>query len=134
MKYAVIQTGGKQYKVSEGDVIEVERLKTKPSDAITFNDVLLYVADGDVKVGMPYVSGMTVAAQVLADTRGVKIRVSKFKSKVRYRRTTGHRQALSQIQITQIGAQKEKVAAPAPKEKIEVKAVVSQKKAVVKKK
>lgn len=103
MKYAVIQTGGKQYRVSEGDVIEVERLTQRPTETIVFNDVLLFVADGDIKVGTPHVSGMTVNAEVVSDLRGEKIRVSKFKAKARYRRTTGHRQALSQIKITQIG-------------------------------
>lgn len=108
MKYAVIQTGGKQYKVSEGDTIAVERLVVKPEEKMVFDDVLLSVVDGDVKVGTPYVAGMSVAAQVLANIRGEKIRVSKFKAKARYRRTTGHRQALTQLKITQIGKKTDK--------------------------
>lgn len=116
MKYAVIQTGGKQYRVSEGDVIEVERLTARPATTMTFSDVLLYVSEGDVQIGMPVVPGMSVQAEVLADVRGEKIRVTKFKAKARYRRTTGHRQALSQVKITQIGSEKAKVKAEAPKE------------------
>jgi len=107
MKYAVIQTGGKQYKVSEGDTIAVERLMVKPAEPMVFNDVLLSVVDGDVKVGTPFVAGMTVTAEVVANMRGEKIRVSKFKAKARYRRTTGHRQALTQLKITQIGKKTE---------------------------
>lgn len=103
MKYAIIQTGGKQYKVSEGDTIAVERLSAKPAETMVFNDVLLSVVEGDVTVGTPYVAGMTVTAEVVANMRGEKIRVSKFKAKARYRRTTGHRQALTQLKITQIG-------------------------------
>lgn len=107
MKYAVIQTGGKQYKVSEGDTIAVERLSAKPAETMVFNDVLLSVVEGDVQVGTPYVAGMTVTAEVVANIRGEKIRVSKFKAKARYRRTTGHRQALTQLKITQIGKKTE---------------------------
>ncbi len=108
MKYAVIQTGGKQYRVCEGDIISVERLVVKPAEKITFSDVLLYVSDEDVKVGMPIISGMSVIAESVGDIRGPKIRVSKFKSKVRFRRVTGHRQALTTLKITQIGSEKAK--------------------------
>jgi len=116
MKYAVIQTGGKQYRVSEGDSLEVERLTTSPTEKIVFNDVLLMVADGDIKVGTPYVSGLSVIAEVVAQVKGEKIRVSKFKAKARYRRTTGHRQSLSKIQILQIGDKKEVKTEKAPQE------------------
>lgn len=107
MKYAVIQTGGKQYKVSEGDTIAVERLTVKPEEKMVFDDVLLSVVEGNVQVGTPYVAGMSVTAEVLANMRGEKIRVSKFKAKARYRRTTGHRQELTQLKITQIGKKTE---------------------------
>ncbi len=108
MNYAVIQTGGKQYKVSEGDTIQVERLPQKASETTFFTEVLLAVTDGDVAVGTPYVSGMSVSAEVVAHMRGPKIRVAKFKAKSRYRRTTGHRQELSQLRITQIVKSEEK--------------------------
>ncbi len=102
MKYAVIQTGGKQYRVSEGDILEVERLPYDPDRQFGL-DVLLYNADGDLQIGKPFVDGILVQATVLADTKGQKLRVSKFKSKVRFRRVTGHRQYLSQIKIDHIG-------------------------------
>lgn len=109
MKYAVIQTGGKQYKVSEGDTIQIERLTGKPLEPMVFSDVLLSVMDGDVKIGKPFVSEVQVTADVLAHIRGEKIRVSKFKAKSRYRRTTGHRQELTQVKITHIGDINKKV-------------------------
>lgn len=134
MKYAIIQTGGKQYRVSEGDVLEVERLTARPATTMTFSDVLLYVSDGDVQIGMPVVKGMTVQAEVLADVRGEKIRVTKFKAKARYRRTTGHRQALSQVKITQIGAEKAKVVAPKEEKEAPVKKTETAKKIAAPKK
>lgn len=103
MKYAVIQTGGKQYKVSEGDIIEVERLASDKDQQITFKEVLLYTNDGIAKVGMPFVDGISVGASVVDHMRGEKIRVSKFKAKARYRRVTGHRQSLTLIKIDSIG-------------------------------
>lgn len=103
MKYAVIQTGGKQYRVSEGDVITVERLSAKENETVTFSDVLLYTADGVAQIGQPVISGLTVTGKVVANVRGEKIRVSKYKAKVRYRRVTGHRQELTQVQIEAIG-------------------------------
>lgn len=112
MKYAVIKSGGKQYKVSEGDVIEVERLQAEPKSKVTFQDVLLVVEDGTPKVGSPTLAGVTVVADVVDNVRGEKIRVSKFKSKVRYRRVTGHRQALTRIKIASIG---QKTVAKTPK-------------------
>lgn len=117
MKYAVIQTGGKQYKVFEGDTIEVERLTANPASSMVFSDVLLAVTDGEVKIGTPYIAGMTVSADVLGNTKGEKIRVAKFKAKSRYRRTTGHRQALTQVKITQIGGKSEKKVAEKETEK-----------------
>jgi large subunit ribosomal protein L21 len=121
MNYAVIQTGGKQYKVSEGEVIEVERLPQKAAETVVFDNVLLAVADADVKIGTPTVSGMTVTAEVIASVRGPKIRVAKFKAKSRYRRVTGHRQELSQLRITQIGGVKPKKAEIREEKPAEVK-------------
>jgi hypothetical protein len=92
------------------------------------------VADGDVKIGMPFVKDITVAAEVLSAMRGPKIRVSKFKAKARYRRTTGHRQALSQLKITQIGSEKTSLPKSSPAEKVETTAVVTKKKPAAKKK
>ena len=105
MKYAVIKTGGKQYKVSEGDVIEIDRIAGKDGK-ISFEEVLLLVSDGNVKVGKPFLTGEKVEGKIIEDFRGEKVRVSKFKSKVRYRRTTGFRAALTKVQIEKIGGGK----------------------------
>lgn len=103
MKYAVIQTGGKQYKVTEGDVLHVERIAADTNTSVTFSDVLLLIDGDTVKVGTPFVSGLSVTATVVNHPRGEKIRVAKFKAKSRYRRVMGHRQSLSTIKIDAIG-------------------------------
>ncbi len=103
MKYAVIKTGGKQYKVTEGTVLEVEKLESDGKTFI-FEDVLL-VVDGDkVEIGAPTVAGIKVYADVVAEVKGDKIEVFKYKSKSRYRKHTGHRQKYTQVKITGIGA------------------------------
>lgn len=102
MKYAVIKTGGKQYRVSEGDVIEIDRIADK-NGKISFEDVLLVVSDGKVKLGKPTISGEKVEAKLLENIRGEKVRVAKYKAKVRYRRVTGFRAELSKVQIEKIG-------------------------------
>lgn len=102
MKYAVVKTGGKQYKVSEGDIIEVEKLNVEPDKDYSFDKVLLYASDGDVKIGTPLVKNVKVAGEILDNIKGKKIRVAKYKSKVRYRKVYGHRQALTKIQIKSI--------------------------------
>ena len=102
--YAVIKTGGKQYKVAEGDTIRVERLEANTGDKIDITDVLM-VADGDdVKVGTPLVEGAKVSAEVKAQDRGDKIRVIKFKRRKNYRRQNGHRQSYTELAITAIKA------------------------------
>ncbi|MDP3987938.1 MAG: 50S ribosomal protein L21 [Candidatus Levybacteria bacterium] len=108
MEYVVIKTGGKQYRVSLGDQIEIESLSLKPDEEYVFNEVLLYVSDGVVKIGKPNLSGVKVVGKVLEEKKGIKIRVSKFKSKVRYRRVTGHRQLLTKILIKEIEEEKKK--------------------------
>lgn len=107
MKYAIIKTGGKQYKISEGDVIEVDKLPEKDGK-VFFDQVLMLVSDSGVKVGKPTVSGEKVEGKVLGSFKGVKIRVSKFKSKVRYRRVSGFRASLTKVQIEKIGGAEEK--------------------------
>jgi large subunit ribosomal protein L21 len=101
MNYVVIKTGGKQYKVSEGDVIEVDRLAVD-GEKVIFDDVLLKVTDSGVKIGAPTVKGEKVEGKLVEQTKGDKIRVSKFKSKVRYRRVTGFRASLSKVLIEKI--------------------------------
>jgi large subunit ribosomal protein L21 len=111
MEYAVIRTGGKQYRVKQGDIIEVDKLPVLKDQSITFDDVLLWVLDGQVKVGTPIVSDVKVKAKVLDQIKGEKIRVAKFKAKVRYRRVMGFRAQLTRIQIEKIESGKsEKVA------------------------
>lgn len=110
MEYAVIRTGGKQYKVSLGDVIEIDYLALPPNATHVFDDVLLYVSENGKSpmIGKPVVSNITVKATVLGDKKGEKIRVSRFQAKSRHRRTVGHRSIYSQIRIDQVGAIKAK--------------------------
>ena len=102
--YAVIKTGGKQYKVSEGDSIRVEKLEANEGDKIKITDVLL-VEDGDsVTVGTPLVKGAVVSAEVKTQGRGPKIKIIKFNRRKNYRRQAGHRQAYTELAITGIKA------------------------------
>ena len=98
--YAIIETGSKQYKISQGDVIEVELLESKRH--VTFDHVLL-VSDGDkVEVGAPYVKGAKVSAKVLGTGKDDKVTTFKFKNKTNYHRTKGHRQPYTQLEIEKI--------------------------------
>ena len=100
--YAVITTGGKQYKVKEDDVLRVEKLDVKENAEITLDNVLLVFDDKDVVVGTPTVKGAKVTAKVLSQGRSKKVEVVKYKSKSRYYKKTGHRQHFTEIQITKI--------------------------------
>ena len=100
MQFAVIKTGGKQYKVAEGDVLRVEKLDSKDGNVV-FENVLL-VVNGEVKLGKPVVSGAKVSAKVLEEGKGEKKMVFKFKSKTRQHKKKGHRQPYTKIQITKI--------------------------------
>lgn len=102
MKYAVFTSGGKQYKVSEGDIVSLEKLAGGEGSAITFDNLLLFVEDGIVTVGQPTVFGGSISAKILAQTKAKKIRVAKFKAKARYRKVYGHRQHLTQVLIEKI--------------------------------
>lgn len=102
MSFAVIKTGGKQYKVAEGDVLYIEKL-VHEGDEVVFDNVLL-VANGSVKVGKPAVSGAKVLAKVLEDGKGEKKMVFRYKSKTRYKKKKGHRQPYTKVQITKISA------------------------------
>lgn len=102
--YAVIKSGGKQYRVAEGDTIRVEKLAASEGDQVTLEDVLL-VADGDnVKVGTPRVDGASVSATVKSQGRGPKVRIIKMRRRKHYRRQAGHRQAYTELAITGIKA------------------------------
>lgn len=101
--YAIIKTGGKQYKVAEGDVIRVEKLGVAEGETVTFDEVLLVANDGSVTAGNPTVAGAKVEATVTAEGRGKKIRVFKFKPKNNgYKRTQGHRQPFTAVKIDKI--------------------------------
>ncbi len=99
--YAVIKTGGKQYRVSEGQVLRVEKLAGNAGDAVTFNEVLLLGGES-VKVGQPVVAGAKVSAQITAQDRGPKVVIFKFRRRKNYRRKTGHRQPYTEVKVTGI--------------------------------
>lgn len=101
MNWAIIRTGGKQYKVEVGQTLAVEKLEAKENEVKSF-DVLLISKDGAVTVGKPLVEKAKVKAKVLGDFKDKKIRVVKFRSKSKYTRTNGHRQTLTKIQIEKI--------------------------------
>lgn len=100
--YAIIATGGKQYRVSEGDTIYIEKLDNKEGDIVSF-PVLLLSGD-DITVGKPYVEGAEVTGKVVRQGKGQKIVIFKYKSKKNYRRKAGHRQPFTQVEITGIKA------------------------------
>lgn len=102
--YAVIATGGKQYRVAEGDVLFVEKLAGELDEQVVFSDVLTVVEDGSVKLGTPYLAGAKVTAKVLKQGKDKKILVYKYKSKANYRRRQGHRQPYTKVSIEKIEA------------------------------
>lgn len=99
--YAVIETGGKQYKVQQGDVVFIEKLDVEEGTAVTFDKVLVVGGD-DLKVGAPYVDGATVTATALKQGKSKKIIVYKYKSKKGYHKKQGHRQPYTKVEITAI--------------------------------
>lgn len=106
MKYAVITSGGKQYKVSEGDVVLVDKIEAKEKDSYTFPQVLLFVDGETRKVGTPTVAGVSVVGTVMGQKKTRKVRVAKFKAKAKYRRVTGFRASVTEIKIDSIKAGK----------------------------
>ncbi|MGH6735344.1 MAG: 50S ribosomal protein L21 [Methyloceanibacter sp.] len=117
--FAVIRTGGKQYRVAPNDIIEIEKIAGEPGDIVQLGEVILLGGDGGPKTGSPTISGASVAAEVLEQKRDDKIIVFKKKRRKGYRRTKGHRQALTALRITEIltdGKKPSKAAAkPEPK-------------------
>jgi len=102
--YAVIKTGGKQYKVTEGQTLKVEKLPVDEGGSVELDEVLM-IADGDdVKVGSPFIDGGKVSATVKSQGRGKKIEIIKFRRRKHYRKQQGHRQSFTEIQIDKISA------------------------------
>ncbi|MBS1402271.1 MAG: 50S ribosomal protein L21 [Oscillospiraceae bacterium] len=104
MKHAIIETGGKQYRVAEGDVIFIEKLDVEAGEAVKFDRVLAIIDDEGSVFGKPMVDGATVSANVVKNGKSKKIRVYKMKPKKGYRRTQGHRQPYTKVQIESINA------------------------------
>jgi large subunit ribosomal protein L21 len=102
--FAVVRTGGKQYKVANGDIIRVEKLAGEAGQSIQLDEVLLVSDDGNTTIGTPVVAGAAVTAEVVAQDRGPKIIVFKKKRRQNYRRKNGHRQDLTVLRITGITA------------------------------
>jgi large subunit ribosomal protein L21 len=132
--YAVIRTGGKQYRVSAGGVLRVERLAAEAGATVTFDQVLLVGSGQDVQVGAPLVDGGAVTAIVRGHGRARKIEVVKFKRRQNYRRTLGHRQQYTEIEITEIAAQGMETVRRAARPAAEAKPATKKKKKKVTKK
>ena len=98
--YAIIESCGKQYKVAEGDVVFFEKLDVEEGKKVTFDKVILVSNDGKIEVGTPNVKGVKVEGKVVSHGKGKKIRVYKYKAKKNYRRTQGHRQPYTKVEIT----------------------------------
>jgi len=102
--YAIIETGGKQFKVSQGDVIRVEKLGVAAGSSLKFDKVLLAGEGDDVKMGAPYIEGATVSAEVISEGKEKKVVVYKFKAKKGYHKKKGHRQPYTSVKIGAIKA------------------------------
>ncbi len=102
--YAVVKTGGKQHRVTQGEYLKVEKLEGNEGDAIELNEVLM-IADGDnLKIGTPMVDGAKVTAKILSHGRGKKVEIMKFRRRKHHQKKTGHRQYYTEIEITGINA------------------------------
>lgn len=102
--YAIIETGGKQYRVSEGDTIDIEKLDAEAESQVELDKVLLIENDGEVRVGKPHIEGARVVVSVVKQGKGRKIRGLKYKAKKNYRRRYGHRQPFTRVCIEKIEA------------------------------
>jgi large subunit ribosomal protein L21 len=102
--YAVIQTGGKQYRVEKGTNLKIEKLELGTGDSIEFDKVLMIESDGNVQVGLPFIEGGKVTATVLSQGRHKKVRIIKFRRRKHHMKQMGHRQYYTEVQITGISA------------------------------
>ena len=100
--YAVIETGGKQYRVTEGDVINVEKLDAEAGKTVTIKEVLVVEKEGEIVVGAPYVTGASVKAEVLENGKGPKVIIYKYKAKKDSKKKQGHRQPYTELQIKSV--------------------------------
>ena len=125
--YAVIETGGKQYRVKEGDVITVEKLEVAAGDKVVFDKVLMAGDGADLQIGKPYVD-TKVFGQVVENGKAQKVIIFKYKAKKDYRKKQGHRQPYTMIEITGIGADNAKATTAAPAEEKKAAASMSMKK------
>ena len=114
--YAIIESCGKQYKVAEGDVVFFEKLDAEEGKKVTFDKVILVSNDKKIEVGAPYVKGIKVEGKVVSHGKGKKILVYKYKAKKNYRRTQGHRQPYTKVEITTIKTAAKKAETTAKKE------------------
>ena len=125
--YAIIESCGRQYKVSEGDVVFFEKLDVEEGKKVTFDNVVLVSNDKKVEVGAPYVKGVKVEGKVVAHGKHKKVLVYKYKAKKNYRRTQGHRQPYTKVEITSIKTASEKAEKAEKTEKTEVKETAEKK-------
>ena len=102
--YAVVRTGGKQYRLGVGDSVKVEKLPDEVGNIVELSQILMVSDGSEVKVGTPLVTGASVKAEIVGHGRAKKIKVFKMKRRKKYRRTQGHRQAFTQLKITEINA------------------------------
>jgi len=102
--YAVIKTGGKQYRVSEGDILKIEKLDAEDGASVEFDQVLMVSNGDDVRIGAPMLEGGKVSATVMRTAKARKVMIIKFKRRQNYRRTQGHRQLFTEVKITGINA------------------------------
>lgn len=100
--YAIIKTGGKQHKVSPGDVVAIEKINGNKGESVVFDDVLMVADNGNIKVGTPLIEGARVVAEVLAQAKAAKIFVFRMKRRKGYHKKTGHRQKITNIKIKEI--------------------------------
>jgi len=135
--YAIIESCGKQYKVSEGDIVFFEKLDANEGKKVTFDKVVLVSSEKNIEVGTPYVKGVKVEGKVVEHGKAKKIIVYKYKAKKNYRRTQGHRQPFTKVEITKIAtgktAEKKAETVAEKKETVATSAKVTTKKASTKK-
>lgn len=102
--YAVFQSGGKQHRVSEGQIVRLEKLEVATGESIEFDEVLMIANNDDIKIGVPFVSGGKIKAEIVAHGRGEKVKIVKFRRRKHYRKQKNHRQSFTDVKITGISA------------------------------